>query len=88
MPSLANLYLQIIITTSIRAVGPTIDIVRRHYGGDHLHEPGGSLDCSSNSSLLHGCVHFNFVTIGDIRIVSNLLLFERIGCMRGFTPQM
>ena len=71
MPGLANSYLQIIIIiTSVRAVGPAIDVVRRHYGADHLHEPGGSLDCSSNSSLLHGCVRYNFVAIGNIRIIS------------------
>ena len=57
MPDLANSYLQIIITiTSVRAVGLDIDVSRRHYGVNHLHEPDGSLDCSSNSSLLHGCV--------------------------------
>ena len=87
MPGLANSYLQIIIiVTSVRAAGPAIDVVRRHYGVDHLHEPGGSLDCSSNSSLLHGCVRYNFVAIGDFRIISNIRLFERNGCMRGFTP--
>ena len=87
MPDLTNSYLQIIIIiTSVRAVGPAIDVVRRHYGVDHLHEPSGSLDCSSNSSLLHGYVRYNFVAIGDIRIISNIRLFERIGCMKGFTP--
>ena len=83
MPGLANSYLQIIIITPV--VGPAMDVVRRHYGVDHLHEPGGSLDCSSNSSLLHGCVRYNFVAIADIQIVSNIRLFARIGCMRGFT---
>ena len=87
MPGLANSYLQIIIIiTSVRAVSPAIDVVRRHYGVDHLHEPGGSLDCLSNSSLLHGCVRYNFVAIGDIRIISNIRLLERIGCLRVFIP--
>ena len=66
MPGLANPYLQIISITLVRAVGPAIDGVRRHYGVDHLHKPGGSLDCLSNSSLLHGCVRYNFVDIGAI----------------------
>ena len=75
MPGLANSYLQIIIIiTSVRAVGPAIDVVRRHFGVDHLHEPGGSL---SNSSLLHGCVRYNFVAISDIQIVFNIRLFAR-----------
>ena len=87
MPGLANSYLQMIsVITSVRAFGPAIDVVRRYYGVDQLHEPGGLLDCSSNSSLLHGRVRYNFVSIGDIRIVSNIRLFERIDCMRGFRP--
>ena len=50
MPRLANSYLQIkIIITSVRADGPAIDVARRHYGVDHLHDLGGSLDCMSNS---------------------------------------
>ena len=73
MPGLANSYLQIIIiVTSLRAVGPAIDVIRRSYGVDHLHELGGSLDCSSNYILLHGCVRYNFVAIGNIRIISNI----------------
>ena len=87
MPGLANLYLHIIIIiTSVRAVGPTIDVVRRHYGVDHLHEPGGSLDCSSNSSRLRGCVRYNFIAISDVRIILNIRLLAHIACRRGFTP--
>ena len=81
MSGLANLYLQIIIIiTSVCAVDPAIDVVRRHYGVDHLHEPGGSVDCSSNSSRLCGCVRYNFITISDVRIVLNIRLFPRIAC--------
>ena len=87
MPGLANLYLQIIIIiTSVRAVGPAIDVVMRHYGVDHLHEPGESLDCSSNSSRLCSCVHYNLIAISDVWIVLNIRLFARIACRRGFTP--
>ena len=76
MPGLANSYLQIIIIiTSVHAVGPAIDVVRRHFGVDHLHEPGGNLDCLSNSSLLQGCVRYNFVAISDIQMVFNIRLF-------------
>ena len=67
MPGLANLYLQIIILiTSVHAVGTAIDVVKRHYGVDHLQEPGGSLDCSSNSSLLHDCIRYDFIAISDV----------------------
>ena len=87
MPGLANLYLQIMtIITSVHAVGPALDVVRRHYGVDHLHEPGGSLNCSSNSSLPRGYVHYNFIAIGDGWIVLNIRLFARIACRRGYTP--
>ena len=41
MPGLANAYLQIIIIiTSVRAVGPAIDVARRYYGVDHMEEFG------------------------------------------------
>ena len=71
MPGLANSYLQIMIIT-VRVDGPAIDIVRRHKGVDHLHEACGSVDFSSNSSLLYGCVRYNFVSIGDARTMSNI----------------
>ena len=51
MPGLANLYLQIMII-AIRAVGPTVDVVRHHYGKDHLHESCGSMGFSSNSDII------------------------------------
>ena len=35
----------------MHAVGPAIYIVGRHYGVNHLHEPGRSLDYSSDSSF-------------------------------------
>ena len=53
------------IITSVRAVGPAVDVVMRHYGMDRLHEPGGSLDCSSSSSRPCGYVRYNFIPIGD-----------------------
>ena len=65
MPGLANSYLQIIII-AIRVAGPAVDVVRRHYGVDHLHESGGSVDFSSNSSLFQVVVRYNFVAISDV----------------------
>ena len=47
MPGLAYLQLQIMII-AIRAVGPALDVVRRYYGVDHLHELCGSMDSSSS----------------------------------------
>ena len=32
------------IINKVHAVGPAIDVVRRHYGVNHLHEPGRSLE--------------------------------------------
>ena len=54
----------------MHAVGPAIDVVRRHYGVNRLHEPGRSLDCSSDSSFSHYLVGRNFFTISDIRTVA------------------
>ena len=56
----------------VHAVGPVIDVVRRHYGVDHLHEPGRSLDFSSDSSFSHSCVRRNFVVINDFFYSSRL----------------
>ena len=79
LPGLANSYLQIkIIIITVRAVDPAIDVVRRHYGVDHLHEPGRSLDCSSDSGFPHGCFRRNFVAISDIRTISCILVFYGI----------
>ena len=71
MPGLANFYLQIMIIT-VHAVGPAVDVVRRHKSVDHLHEKCVSVDFSSNSSLSYGCVRYNLVTVGDVRIVFNI----------------
>ena len=80
LPGLANSYLQIkIIIITVRAVDPAIDVVRRHYGVDHLHEPGRSLDCSSDSGFPHGCVRRNFVAISDIQTISCIQGFYGIG---------
>ena len=35
------------------AVGPAIDVIRRDYGVNHLHESSRSLDYSSDSSFSH-----------------------------------
>ena len=84
MPGLANLYLQIMII-AIPAVGPALDVFRRYYGMDHLHESCGSMDFSSNSSLFDGSIRYNFVAIGDVQIISNIRCFRRVGCIRDFT---
>ena len=83
MPGLANLQLQIMII-AIQAVGP-VDVARRYYGMDHLHESCGSMDFSSNSSLFHGSIRSNFVAIGDVRVISSIQYFRRVGCIRSFT---
>ena len=58
------------IGNTMHAVGPAIDVVRRHYGVNHLHEPGRSLDYSSDSSFSHCLVGRNFFAISDIRTVA------------------
>ena len=67
MPGMANLYLQIMIIVK-RAVGPAVDVVRRHYGVDHLHESCGRMDFLSNSSLFQSSIRYYFVAIGDARV--------------------
>ena len=52
------------------AVGPAIDVVRRNYDVNHLHESGRSLDYSSDSSFSHCLVGRNFFVISDIRMVA------------------
>ena len=41
------------IVNTMHAVRPAIYIVGRHYGVNHLHEPGRSLDYSSDSCFSH-----------------------------------
>ena len=50
------------------AVGPAIDVVRRNYGVNHLHESGRSLDYSPDSSFSHCLVGRNFFAISDMRM--------------------
>ena len=52
----------------MHAIGPAIDVARRNYGVNHLHEPGRSLDYSSDSSFSHCLVGRNFFAISDIRM--------------------
>ena len=54
----------------MHAVRPAIYIVGCHYGVNHLHEPGRSLDYSSDSSFSHCLVGRNFFAISDIRMVA------------------
>ena len=69
----------------MHAVGPAIDVVRRHYGVNHLHEPGRSLDYSSDSSFSHCLVGRNFFAISDIRIVAFGRVDYGISSTWGFT---
>ena len=70
----------------MHAVGPTIDVVRRHYGVNDLHEPGRSLDYSSDSSFSHCLVGQNFFVISDIRMVAFGRVDYGFSSTRGFTP--
>ena len=76
MSSLTNLHLQITII-AVWAVGPTVDIVRRYYGMDHLHKSCGSMNFLSSSSLFHISIRYNFVAIGDVRVIFNIRYFRR-----------
>ena len=58
----------------MHAVGPAIDVVRRHYGVNHLHELGRSLDYSSNSFFSHCLVEI----FSRLAIFAWLLLVESI----------
>ena len=53
LPGLAYSFTIKNIVNTVHAVGPAIDVVRRNYGMNHLHEPGRSLDYSSDSSFSH-----------------------------------
>ena len=74
------------IIKTVHAVGPDIDVIRRHYGVDHLHEPGRSLDFSSDSSFSHRCVCRNFVVINDIWTIVFIRVDNGVSSTRGFTP--
>ncbi len=64
---IADRHAMIIINHRTRAVGPTINAVRRHNGMDHLHESSGSLDGSSDSSFYLLFVRRNFLAFSDVR---------------------
>ena len=71
---------------TIRAVGPAVDIVRRHYHIDHLHESSWSMDFASNPCLFHGIIRFHFITVGSIITAANIRLFFRLVSIEGVTP--
>ena len=83
-----HIYLQfnnIVITRY--AVGPAdLDVVRRNYGVNHLHELGRSLDYSSDSSFSHCLVGRNFFSISDIRRFACCRVDCGVSSTRGFTP--
>ena len=68
------------------AVGPAIDVVRRNYGVNHLHESGRSLDYSSDSSSSHCAVRRNFFASSDIRMFAFGRVDYDVSSTRGFTP--
>ena len=70
----------------MHAVGSAIDVVRHNYGVNHLHEPGRSLDYSSDSSFSHCLVVRNFFEISDIRTVAFGRVDYGVSSTRGFTP--
>ena len=72
----------------MHAVGPAIDVVRRHYGVNHLHEPGRSLDYLSDSSFSHCVVGRNFLAISDGRMVAFGRVDYGVSSTQGFTPWM
>ena len=72
----------------IRAAGPAVDVVRRHYVMDHLHESGWSMDFPSNSCLFHGIIRYDFVAVCDVCATSNICrpTFVRVVLIEDFTP--
>ena len=70
----------------MHAVGPAIDVVRRHYGVNHLRELGRSLDYSSDSSFSHCLVGQNFLAISDSCMVAFGRVDNGVSSTRGFTP--
>ena len=74
------------IVNTMPAVRPAIYIIGRHYGVNHLHEPGRSLDYSSDSSFSHCLVGRNFFAISDIRMVAFGRVDYGVSSTRGFAP--
>ena len=68
------------------AIGLAIDVVRRNYGVNHLHESGRSLDYSSDSSFSHCLVGRNFFAISDIRMFAFGRVNYSVSSTRSFTP--
>ena len=68
------------------AVGPAIDVVRRNYDVNHLHESGRSLDDSSDSSFSHCLVGRNFFAISEISMFAFCRVEYGVNSIRGFTP--
>ena len=66
-----------------------VDVVRRHYRMDHLHESGWSMDFASHSCLFHGIILFNFVaTVFRVYSINNfqnifLICMLQIKFMKG-----
>ena len=65
MPGLAKSYLQITIIT-IRAVGPTVNVIGCHYGMDHLYKSSRCMNFASYSCLFHGIIRCIFIAVGDV----------------------
>ena len=66
--------------------GLAIDVIRRHYGMDHLHESGWSMDFASHFGLFHRIIRYDFVAVSDICATSNICMFVRVVLIKDFAP--
>ena len=77
MPGLAKSYLQVTIMT-IRVVGPSVNVVGRHYGMDHLIESSRSMDFASYSCFSNRIIRYIFIAVGDVWVTSSIFSSVRI----------
>ena len=73
------------IITTVRAVGPAVNVVRRHYGMDHLHEPAGVWIVRLTLVVLAGT---SAITLSISAIVESFLTFNclRVSLVGGVLP--
>ena len=72
----------------MRAAGPTVYVIRRHYSVNQLHELGWSMDFTCNSCLFNSIIRFRFIAMGSILTAANVGLIVRFGLIEGVTSQM
>ena len=63
---------------TIHAVSPIVNVIRCHYGMDHLYESSRSIDFASYSCLFHGIIRYIFIAVGNVWVTSNVLSSVRI----------